>query len=54
MSSQNGGMPFYNVPEGSGFRLLEIPPELETLLEGPERAVYAPSVTQFSGRAHSF
>lgn len=53
MSSQNGGTPFYNVPEGFGFRLLEIPPEVETLLEGPERPMYVPSLTRFSGYAQS-
>ncbi|KAJ6786313.1 hypothetical protein PWT90_08749 [Aphanocladium album] len=35
MSSQNEGLPFYNVPDSSGFRLIEIPPEIESLLEGP-------------------
>ncbi|TQW00776.1 hypothetical protein V2A60_001819 [Cordyceps javanica] len=35
MSSQNDGLPFYNAPDSSGFRLIEIPAELETLLEGP-------------------
>lgn len=40
MSSQNQGLPFYSVPDSSGFRLIEIPPELESLLEAPGAPVY--------------
>ncbi|OAA60785.1 Sister chromatid cohesion protein DCC1 [Cordyceps fumosorosea ARSEF 2679] len=39
MSSQNQGIPFYNASDSSGFRLIEIPPELETLLQGPNPPV---------------
>ncbi|KAM3445331.1 hypothetical protein NHJ13734_000458 [Beauveria thailandica] len=39
MSSQNKGVPFYNAPDNSGFRLIELPAELEALLEGPSPPV---------------
>ncbi|ATY63140.1 hypothetical protein CCM_07207 [Cordyceps militaris CM01] len=39
MSGQNEGLSFYHAPESSGFRLIELPAELETLLEGPSPPV---------------
>lgn len=41
MSSQNDGIPFYNEPDSSGFRLIEVPAEIVAHLESQERPVYA-------------
>ncbi|OAR03277.1 hypothetical protein LLEC1_03060 [Akanthomyces lecanii] len=39
MSSQNEGLPFYSIPDSSGFRLIELPAEIQALLEGPSPPV---------------
>lgn len=33
MSSQDSGIPLYSVPDDASYRLIELPPELESLLE---------------------
>ncbi|KAL6862883.1 hypothetical protein ACO1O0_003122 [Amphichorda felina] len=33
MSSQEKGIPLHNVPDNAGYRLIELPPELQSLLE---------------------
>ncbi|KAF4126492.1 Uncharacterized conserved protein (DUF2036) [Geosmithia morbida] len=33
MSSQDKGIPLHNIPDDAGYRLIELPPEVEALLE---------------------
>lgn len=40
MSSQGQGAAFYNMPDSSGYRLIELPPELEATLTAPGAPVY--------------
>ncbi len=40
MSSQGHGTPFYNVSDSAGYRLIELPPELEKTLVAPGAPVY--------------
>jgi hypothetical protein len=40
MSSQdNGAIPLYNVPDNTGYRLIELPPELQSLIESDDAPV---------------
>ncbi|KAL1868219.1 hypothetical protein VTK73DRAFT_3812 [Phialemonium thermophilum] len=41
MSSQESGIPLWNTPGGNNYRLIELPEELVSLLEGPN----APTLT---------
>lgn len=39
MSSQARGIPLHNVPDNIGYRLLELPPDLLSLLESKDAPV---------------
>lgn len=41
MSTQEKGTPLYNIPDNIGYRLLELPPDLEKLLDSDEPPSYA-------------
>ncbi|CAG9980528.1 unnamed protein product [Clonostachys byssicola] len=38
-SSQTRGVPLFNLPDDVGYRLIELPPELQTLLESDQAPV---------------
>lgn len=39
MSSQEKGIPLHNVPDNTGYRLIELPAELQSLLESDDAPV---------------
>lgn len=50
MSSQDQGTAFYNIPDSSGYRLIELPQELEAELKAPGAPVYV-TMQPFLGMA---
>lgn len=39
MPSQAGGIPLHNIPDHVGYRLIELPPDLQSLLESDDPPV---------------
>lgn len=39
MSTQEGGVNVYSAPDGRGYRLFELPPELSSMLSSPAAPV---------------
>lgn len=42
MSSQGNGISLYNTPDNTGYRLLELPPDLEKQLDSDSPPPYGP------------
>lgn len=46
-SQDEDGIPLASAPDGRGYRLLELPPELEAILDSPNAPVYVYRVAPF-------